>query len=311
MLFIYDDDKRSYCGKSLLPFGLRRRRAVCFTSAPPDGWHRLRRRCSHPNPAARASGQAGLLRGLSTTRSIGAGDPADQEADGCEKVQSAGRRRVRDKRERGVCGQQAGDAVCAVEAGRGAPQRSAETERDCARLRAAGFTGETGGEALICPEGKRLVKRATAKRHGHLNVIYQAEEGSCEGVAKRAACCGHEGKRGPKRIERVVESEEMKKYQARMESEEGRQAYKERSRLGEYAQMQLKAVRGLTRFRLKGLKKVRQEAKLWAIAYNIAQWIRLSWKKPPTWCRNPPWRPEKAKRPRHQAQSPLQRAPAE
>jgi hypothetical protein len=25
MLFIYDDDKRSYCGKSLLPFGLRRR----------------------------------------------------------------------------------------------------------------------------------------------------------------------------------------------------------------------------------------------------------------------------------------------
>jgi hypothetical protein len=35
MLFTYDDDKRSYCGKSLLPFGLRRRRAVCFTSAPP------------------------------------------------------------------------------------------------------------------------------------------------------------------------------------------------------------------------------------------------------------------------------------
>lgn len=149
------------------------------------------------------------------------------------------------------------------------------------------FAGETGGEALICPEGKRLVKRATAKRHGHLKVIYQAEEGSCEGCAKRAACCGHEGKGGPKRIERVVESEEMKQYQARMESEEGRQAYKERSRLGEYAQMQLKAVRGLTRFRLKGLKKVRQEVKLWAIAYNIAQWIRLSWKKAANLVRQP------------------------
>jgi hypothetical protein len=35
MLFIHDDDKRSYCGKSLLPSGLRRRRAVCFTSPPP------------------------------------------------------------------------------------------------------------------------------------------------------------------------------------------------------------------------------------------------------------------------------------
>jgi hypothetical protein len=28
-----------------------------------------------------------------------------------------------------------------------------------------------------------------------------------------------------------------------------------------------------------GADKVRQEAKLWAISYNVAQWIRLAWSK--------------------------------
>ena len=111
MLFIYDDDKRSYCGKSksLLPFGLRRRRAVCFTSAPP----RWMASPSSPMFASQPGGARKRTSGTSTTgcqrhAAIGAGDPADQEADGCEKVQSAGRRRVRDKRERGVCGPASG-----------------------------------------------------------------------------------------------------------------------------------------------------------------------------------------------------------
>jgi hypothetical protein len=34
MLFIHDDDQQSYRGNSLLPFGLRRRRPICFAAAP-------------------------------------------------------------------------------------------------------------------------------------------------------------------------------------------------------------------------------------------------------------------------------------
>ena len=30
---------------------------------------------------------------------------------------------------------------------------------------------------------------------------------------------------------------------------------------------------------MRGLKKVKQEGKLWALAYNVLQWIRLGWKK--------------------------------
>lgn len=63
MLFIYDDDKRSYCGKSLLPFGLRRRRAVCFTPAP----HRWKAPPSSPLLASQPGGARNAARGTSTT----------------------------------------------------------------------------------------------------------------------------------------------------------------------------------------------------------------------------------------------------
>lgn len=71
----------------------------------------------------------------------------------------------------------------------------------------------------------------------------------------------------------------MQAYQARMASEEGQRVYKQRSRYGEFAQLQIKGVLGLRRFHLRALKKVKQEGKLWALADNVLQWIRLGWKK--------------------------------
>ena len=143
----------------------------------------------------------------------------------------------------------------------------------------AAFQHEADADVLICPEGKPLTRRGTTRKHGQLKVVYEAAEETCQPCPKRRQCCGHDGQGPARRIDKVEESAAMKAYRARMESEEGKRAYKERSRLGEFAQMQIKAVRGLRRFRVKGLKKVRQEAKLWAIAYNVAQWIRLAWSK--------------------------------
>ncbi len=71
----------------------------------------------------------------------------------------------------------------------------------------------------------------------------------------------------------------MQAYLARMAGEEGQQVYKQRSRYGEFAQLQIKGVLRLRRFHVRGLKKVKQEGKLWALAYNVLQWIRLGWKK--------------------------------
>ena len=45
-----DDEQRSYRGKSLLPFGLQRHRAVASSRLLPDVPHRLRRRFS-PRPS--------------------------------------------------------------------------------------------------------------------------------------------------------------------------------------------------------------------------------------------------------------------
>jgi len=143
----------------------------------------------------------------------------------------------------------------------------------------AAFQHEAGADVLICPEGKVLTRQGTTRKRGQLKVVYEAAEETCQPCPKRSQCCGHDGQGAARRIARPEESAAMKAYRARMESEEGKRAYKERSRLGEFAQMQIKAVRGLRRFRVQGLKKVRQEAKLWAIAYNVAQWVRLAWSK--------------------------------
>ena len=63
MLFIHDGEQRSYHGKSLLPFGLRRRQAICFAAAPP----RWRASPSSPLLASRPGGARNAARGTSTT----------------------------------------------------------------------------------------------------------------------------------------------------------------------------------------------------------------------------------------------------
>jgi hypothetical protein len=96
----------------------------------------------------------------------------------------------------------------------------------------AAFVAERGGDALVCPTGKLLANQGTARRHRHWKVIYEARAGDCQ-ACPRQRCRGQEagwGKGG-----RVVESEAMKQYLARMESERRAAAYKERSRLGEFA----------------------------------------------------------------------------
>jgi len=63
MLFIHDDDQQSYRGKSLLPFGLRRRRPICFAAAP----HRCPASPSSPLLASRPGGARNAARATSTT----------------------------------------------------------------------------------------------------------------------------------------------------------------------------------------------------------------------------------------------------
>ena len=67
-----------------------------------------------------------------------------------------------------------------------------------------------------------------------------------------------------------------------MESEAAQQSYKLRGQVAEFSVAWIKEKIGLRKFRLRGLRKVTMEA-LWAcLANNVAQWIRLRWRR--RWC---------------------------
>jgi transposase len=139
------------------------------------------------------------------------------------------------------------------------------------------FEIQPGGEALTCPQGQRLKLRKTYKHHGQKKALYEAEARDCCSCEARAQCCGASGP-GPRQVSRVLESEAMQAYLKRMQQPEIEQLYKRRKEVGEFPQLWMKGLWGWRRFSVRGLVKVGREAMWAALAYNIQQWIRISWK---------------------------------
>ena len=77
---------------------------------------------------------------------------------------------------------------------------------------------------------------------------------------------------------RKEDSEAVKAFRAKMQTQEAKQIYRTRAEVAETPNAWIKAKFGLRQFRLRGLRKVGIEA-VWAcLTYNIRQWIRLIWK---------------------------------
>ena len=135
------------------------------------------------------------------------------------------------------------------------------------------FRPQRGGKKLTCPAGKTLVIVQQKVHHGMRHNIFQAAAADCRRCRWRQKCCGDRG--GPRAISRVVESAAMKQYQARMKRPEVKQLYRKRSEIAEFPHLWAKAVKGWRRFSVRGVAKAAMEATWVALAYNVAQWMRL------------------------------------
>ncbi len=134
------------------------------------------------------------------------------------------------------------------------------------------FRGRYGGKQLTCPAGKTLVVIGEGMHHGLKQKIYAARASDCKGCRYRGQCCP---KSQPRQVERVVESAAMKRYLARMKRPEVKQLYKKRCQIAEFPHMWAKAVKGWRRFSVRGAVKAGMEAIWVALAYNMAQWMRV------------------------------------
>jgi len=140
------------------------------------------------------------------------------------------------------------------------------------------FRMQRGGKKLTCPAGKTLVVVGQKKFHGVMNQVFQAAAGDCRRCRLREQCCGERG--GPREIRRPVESAAMKEYLSRMKRPEVKQLYRKRSEIAEFPHMWVKAVKGWRRFSVRGIVKAGMEAIWVALAYNVAQWMRLQKTEP-------------------------------
>jgi len=138
------------------------------------------------------------------------------------------------------------------------------------------FEYDASADCYRCPAGKVLLYETQEQQGASLRRRYRARASECRGCAFQAQCCP-----GTKRGRSLVRSEqtpELTAFQAKMETAEAQEIYKQRSGVAEFPNAWIKDKIGLRQFRLRGLAKVTLEA-LWAcLTYNICQWIRLCWR---------------------------------
>lgn len=135
------------------------------------------------------------------------------------------------------------------------------------------FRIQRGGKTLLCPADKILVVIGQRVQHGLRKNIFEANPRDCKRCRFQRRCCGKG--RVPRRVSRVVESKAMRQYLARMKRSAARTLYKKRCEIAEFPHLWIKAVKKWRRFSVRGLVKAGTEALWVALAYNIAQWIRI------------------------------------
>ncbi len=153
------------------------------------------------------------------------------------------------------------------------------------RQRRSGIADDFAAEVFVydratntfrCPAGCALKQVSKRAGTGKVDYLYEARRADCEKCAHQAQCCP---KTKQRRVTRVEEDEAVKRFRKKMEEEKSKAIYKTRSQIAEFPNCWLKQKFGLRRFHVRGLVKVGAEMLWHVIAYNVQQWIRLSWRQ--------------------------------
>lgn len=143
-------------------------------------------------------------------------------------------------------------------------------------FRPEAFTFDATKNCYTCPVGKSLPYKRKNVLPGQTKYTYQAAKADCQGCGHRSQCCG-KSKNG-RSIVRGEDSEEVKKFRSKMETEAAKEIYKKRGAVAEFPHLCIKDRFGLRRFSVRGLVKVNVEGLWVALTFNVQQWMRLSWK---------------------------------
>ena len=134
------------------------------------------------------------------------------------------------------------------------------------------FQYDTQGDSYRCPQGQELTRLSEYKGNEQYPGYVQYGTSACETCEQRSRCT--KSTRG-RRIKRYAEDAAKELLRDKMEQPEVRDRYLKRQGMVEPVFSQLKCRQGLRRFRRKGLKAVRCEFALHAMAYNLSRAMAL------------------------------------
>jgi transposase len=143
-------------------------------------------------------------------------------------------------------------------------------------FRPEAFSFDAGNNCYTCPVGKILAYKRKNRLTGQSKYFYEAGAEDCLGCVHRPQCCGQSRK--GRSLVRSEDSEEVKKFRAKMQTEAAKASYKKRGAVAEFPNLWIKEKFGMRRFSVRGLNKVKVEGLWLGLTFNVQQWIRLSWK---------------------------------
>jgi transposase len=140
------------------------------------------------------------------------------------------------------------------------------------------FRYDCDSNTYCCPEGLVLVHiKQRTREGGRIEHEYQAKRSDCDRCHAKMQCCPTALTHG-RTIVRSEPNPKLKAFREKMQTEDCRARYRQRSEVAEFPNAWLKQKLGLRRFRLRGIAKAGIES-LWAvITYNVQQWCRLVWR---------------------------------
>ena len=159
-------------------------------------------------------------------------------------------------------------------------------DRSQAKLRSQGVSPEFFPDRFVfdaqqnqytCPAGKTLVFQNSHKLVGATQKRYAARASDCQSCPLRTQCCPGKQPRG-RLVFRTEEHPQVAAFRAKMQRDEYRQMYRQRSQVAEFSHACLKQKRGLRKFLRRGLKKGRSELAWACLSCNVAIWVRRVWK---------------------------------
>lgn len=134
------------------------------------------------------------------------------------------------------------------------------------------FLYDAQRDSYRCPQGEELTRFSVYKGSEHYDGYVQYASSACRDCEQLSQCT--KSSKG-RRIKRYEEDEAKDQLRQKMQEPQNRQCYRKRQGMVEPVFSQLKGRQGLRRFRRRGLKAVRCEFALHAMAYNLSRAVVL------------------------------------